>query len=310
MSHIVLYFDAEMRKMSKYRFYIYFVLSMIIFGTNGLLVANISLSSAEIVLMRTLFGSVFLIIIVAVTRSFSFADLKKDLIPASIGGVALGLNWVLLFSAYREAGVSISTLVYYCGPILVLAFSPLLFRERLTVWKIAALLAVAVGMVLTTGSIESGSQTVRGIFFGAGAALLYAVLIVCGKRINSLSGLNCAMYELIIAFFVVLIYCVAQGSKLPVLPAKNELIRVITIGIVNTGIAYFLYFSGLQKLPGQSAALICYIDPLTALLVSALFLNERLSAVQIVGAVLILGGAMLGELKPKTLKPISDPEVK
>ena len=157
MCPTVLYFDAEMRNMSKYKYYVYFVLSMIIFGTNGLLVANISLSSAEIVLMRTLFGSVFLLIIVAVTRSFSFADLKKDLIPASLGGVALGLNWVLLFTAYREAGVSLSTLVYYCGPILVLAFSPLLFREKLTLNKIAALIALFLaGCLLIVGLTHAG----------------------------------------------------------------------------------------------------------------------------------------------------------
>lgn len=272
---------------------------MVIFGTNGLIVANISLGSAEIVLMRTFLGSLFLLAIVLVKRSFSFADLKADLIPATIGGAALGLNWVLLFSAYRSAGVGLSTLTYYCGPIIVLALSPVLFKEKLTWNKLLAIAAVAVGMFCITGDIEPGSDVQTGILFGGGAALLYASLIVANKRVKRLSGLNCAMYELIVAFFVVLIYLLASNVKLPVVPAAEDIVWVLVIGLVNTGLAYYLYFSSLQKLPGQTVALVCYIDPLTALLVSGAFLGEKLLGVQIAGAVLILGGACLGELKFK-----------
>ena len=285
--------------MSRSKNLILFVASMVIFGTNGLIVANISLGSAEIVLMRTFLGSLFLLAIVLVKRSFSFADLKADLIPATIGGAALGLNWVLLFSAYRSAGVGLSTLTYYCGPIIVLALSPVLFKEKLTWNKLLAIAAVAVGMFCITGDIEPGSDVQTGILFGGGAALLYASLIVANKRVKRLSGLNCAMYELIVAFFVVLIYLVASNVKLPVIPAAEDIVWVLVIGLVNTGLAYYLYFSSLQKLPGQTVALVCYIDPLTALLVSGAFLGEKLFAVQIAGAVLILGGACLGELKFK-----------
>ena len=285
--------------MSRSKSLIFFIASMVIFGTNGLIVANISLGSAEIVLMRTFLGSLFLLAVVLVKRSFSFADLKADLIPATIGGAALGLNWVLLFSAYRSAGVGLSTLTYYCGPIIVLALSPVLFREKLTWNKLLAIAAVAVGMFCITGDIEPGSDVQTGILFGGGAALLYASLIVANKRVKRLSGLNCAMYELIVAFFVVLIYLLASNVKLPVIPAAEDIVWVLAIGLVNTGLAYYLYFSSLQKLPGQTVALVCYIDPLTALLVSGAFLGEKLLGVQIAGAVLILGGACLGELKFK-----------
>ena len=285
--------------MSRSKSLIFFVASMVIFGTNGLIVANISLGSAEIVLMRTFLGSLFLLAVVLVKRSFSFADLKADLVPATMGGAALGLNWVLLFSAYRSAGVGLSTLTYYCGPIIVLALSPVLFREKLTWNKLLAIAAVAVGMFCITGDIEPGSDVQTGILFGGGAALLYASLIVANKRVKRLSGLNCAMYELIVAFFVVLIYLLASNVKLPVIPAAEDIVWVLVIGLVNTGLAYYLYFSSLQKLPGQTVALVCYIDPLTALLVSGAFLGEKLLGVQIAGAVLILGGACLGELKFK-----------
>lgn len=274
-----------------------FILAMALFGTNGLIVSKISLSSSEIVLLRTFLGSIFLLIVVIAGQGFSFSELRKDFVPASIGGAALGMNWVLLFAAYRTAGVSLSTLTYYCGPIIVLALSPIVFKEKLTLNKIIAILAVAVGMVCISGNIDAGSDVGVGMLYGGGAALLYASLIIANKRVNQLSGLNCALYELIIAFFVVLIYIIVQGIPLPVIPAKSDIIYVLFIGLVNTGLAYYLYFSSLQKLSGQTVALICYIDPLTALLISAAFLGESLGALQIVGAILILGGACLGELK-------------
>lgn len=285
--------------MKRSKYLIMFIASMVIWGANGLLVANISLSSAEIVLLRTFLGALFLIAVVLYKRSFSFSDLKADLLPASIGGAALGLNWVFLFAAYRTAGVSLSTLTYYCGPILVLALSPVLFKEKLTWSKIIAVIAVAIGMLCITGNVELGTEVSKGLVYGGGAALLYAVIIVSSKRVKQLSGLNCAAYELVIAFIVVLLYVVFSGIKVPVIPARSDIVYVLIIGLVSTGLAYYLYFSSLQKLPGQTVALICYIDPLTALLVSAAFLNELLLPVQIIGAVLILGGAVLGELKFK-----------
>ena len=288
--------------MKKNKYLIFFVLCMLIFGTNGLLVDKISLSGAEIVLLRTFLGSVFLVAIAAVSKGFSFPNLKADLLPATVGGIALGLNWALLFSAYRYAGVSISTLVYYCGPMAVIALSPLIFKEKLTWIRLAAVVCVAAGMLCISGNITKGSDMQTGLWLAAGSAALYAVIIIVSKRVTHMSGLNCATYELVISFFVMIVYSLISGIKLPVIPATNEMLPVLILGFVNTGLAYFMYFSALQQLPAQTSSLISYIDPLTALIVSALFLGERLGAVQIVGAVLILGGAIFGEIKKPAKK--------
>lgn len=285
--------------MSRSKNLVFLIASMIIFGTNGLLVANISLSSAEIVLMRTFLGFIFLLAVVAARRSFSFAELKADIIPATVGGAALGLNWVLLFGAYRCAGVSISTLVYYCGPMIAIILSPIVFKEKLTANKLIAVIAVAAGMLCISGNVSKGSDMQTGILMGAGAAALYALIIIVTKRVTHMSGLNCSAYELFISFIVMVLYLFVSGVKLPVIPAAEDIVNVLIIGFVNTGLAYYMYFSALQKLPAQTSALISYIDPLTALIVSAALLGEKLGAVQLLGAVLILGGACLGELKIK-----------
>ena len=153
-----------------------FIAAMLIFGTNGLLARRISLGGAEIVLLRTLLGSCFLIGLGLLRRDLRLVGLRADKVPATLGGAALGLNWVCLFIAYQTAGVSLSTLVYYCGPMLVMALSPLLFREKLTWNKIAAIAAVALGMVFISGEIDRGSDLASGLLWAAGAALILSLI--------------------------------------------------------------------------------------------------------------------------------------
>ena len=274
-----------------------YILSMLIFGTNGILVHHISLASSQIILMRTLIGGLLLTLIVLLRGGFDRAGIRADLLPLLLGGSVLGLNWVALFEAYRQLNVSLATLIYYVGPILVLLFSPLLFREKLNSRKITSVVLVAIGLVCISGSIALRGMSMRGLLTAVVSALFYAAVIIFNKRITNTGGLQTAALELDIAFVIVLIYMMLTVG-LPH-PAVSDIPWIAVIGLVNTGLAYLLYFSGLQKLPAQSAALISYVDPVSALVFSALFLHETMTPVQILGAVLIIGGAVFGELKSR-----------
>ena len=274
-----------------------YILSMLIFGTNGILVHHISLASSQIILMLTLIGGLLLTLIVLLRGGFDRAGIRADLLPLLLGGSVLGLNWVALFEAYRQLNVSLATLIYYVGPILVLLFSPLLFREKLNSRKITSVVFVAVGLVCISGSIALRGMSMRGLLTAVVSALFYAAVIIFNKRITHTGGLQTAALELDIAFVIVLIYMMLTVG-LPH-PAVSDIPWIAVIGLVNTGLAYLLYFSGLQKLPAQSAALISYVDPVSALVFSALFLHETMTPVQILGAVLIIGGAVFGELKSR-----------
>ena len=274
-----------------------YILSMLIFGTNGILVHHISLASSQIILMRTLIGGLLLTLIVLLRGGFDRAGIRADLLPLLLGGSVLGLNWVALFEAYRQLNVSLATLIYYVGPILVLLFSPVLFREKLNSRKITSVVLVAVGLVCISGSIALRGMSMRGLLTAVVSALFYAAVIIFNKRITNTGGLQTAALELDIAFVIVLIYMMLTVG-LPH-PAVSDIPWIAVIGLINTGLAYLLYFSGLQKLPAQSAALISYVDPVSALVFSALFLRETMTPVQILGAVLIIGGAVFGELKSR-----------
>ena len=274
-----------------------YILSMLIFGTNGILVHHISLASSQIILMRTLIGGLLLTLIVLLRGGFDRAGIRADLLPLLLGGSVLGLNWVALFEAYRQLNVSLATLIYYVGPILVLLFSPVLFREKLNSRKITSVVLVAVGLVCISGSIALRGMSMRGLLTAVVSALFYAAVIIFNKRITHTGGMQTAALELDIAFVIVLIYMMLTVG--PPHPAVSDIPWIAVIGLVNTGLAYLLYFSGLQKLPAQSAALISYVDPVSALVFSALFLHETMTPVQILGAVLIIGGAVFGELKSR-----------
>lgn len=274
-----------------------YLLAMLIFGTNGLLVARISLQASQVVLFRTLIGGALLTALVLLRGGFDRAALRQEALPLLLGGAALGFNWVALFEAYRLLNVSLATLIYYAGPMLILLLSPVLFRERLTGMKITAICLVGVGLVLISGSIALSGLSAAGLLTAVVSALFYAALIAFNKRIVRTGGLQTAAVELDVAFAVVLVY-VLLTAGLPH-PKAAELPWLAVIGLVNTGLAYLLYFSGLQKLPGQSVALMSYADPVSALLFSALLLHEAMTPVQILGAVLIIGGAMVGELRRK-----------
>ena len=272
-----------------------YILSLLIFVTNGIFVSHISLASNQIVLMRTLIGGILLTCLVLFLGGFDIDHLRRERIPLLLGGAALGLNWVALFEAYRLLNVSLATLIYYVGPIIVLLFSPILFREKLTGRKLVSVIIVGIGLICISGSVVVIGMNSLGLLCAAFSALFYAALIVFNKQISYTSGMQTAAIELDVAFFVVLVYTLCT-SGLPHLTG-NDLPYIVVIGFINTGLAYLLYFSGLQKLSGQSVALISYIDPVSALLFSAILLHEVMAPVQVAGAALIIGGAMFGEIK-------------
>lgn len=276
-----------------------YVLSLLIFGTNGFIVSHISIESSQIVLMRTLIGGFALTGLVLLRGGFDKESVRAERLPLLLGGIALGLNWIALFEAYKQLNVSLATLIYYVGPILVLLFSPILFRERLTSRKTMSVIIVAIGLVCISGSIVMTGMSSAGILFAMTSALFYSGLIIFNKQIVHTTGMQTAAIELDVAFVVVLLYTLCTAGVPQI--AASDWPYILIIGFVNTGLAYLLYFSGLQKLSGQSVALISYIDPVSALIFSALLLHEAMTPVQTVGAFLIIGGAMFGEINRKKI---------
>lgn len=279
--------------------FLQYLLALLLFGTNGIVASHIALNSYEIVLLRTLIGSFLLIGIFFLRRGrLTFLEHKKAFAFLVVSGIAMGTSWMFLYEAYAQIGVSIASLCYYCGPVIVMIVSPLLFRETLTAAKIVGFLAVLVGIILVNGQGTTATNRI-GLLCGLASAVMYAFMVIFNKKAVTITGLENSALQLLIAFVTVAVFVgLKQGFAIDI-PAASVL-PIFILGLVNTGIGCFLYFSSIGNLPVQTVAICGYLEPLSAVVFSAIFLGEVLLPVQIIGAVLIIGGAMIGEcVKPR-----------
>lgn len=287
-----------MKKDIKYR--LMMIASMAVFGTIGLFVRRIGVSSGELALYRTVLAALLLGGVLLVGRQrIPFSDLKKELVLLFVSGAAMGINWILLFEAYKYTTVSMATLSYYFAPVIVTAVSPILFRERLTGKQILCFVMSTIGLVLIIGANGGGGSDLVGILFGLAAAAFYATVVLFNKFIKNVTGLQRTFLQFLSAIVVLLPYVLLTGGV--TLGALDGIgwVNLLTVGLLHTGVTYCLYFSSLGELPGQSVAILSYIDPLVAVLLSVTVLDEPMTLWQAVGGVLILGFTLLNEIPTK-----------
>jgi RarD protein len=263
-------------------------LSMMIFGTIAVFVRYLSLSPGELALYRAVMAALPIgIFLLFKKEKIRFSVWKKEGVLLVLSGASLGINWILLFEAYKHTTVSTATLCYYFAPVIVTVVSTLVFREKLTKGQILCFLMSTVGLVLITGFSDLSTNGV-GIAFGLGAACFYALVVLLNKRIRSVGGLQRTFLQFISAAVILLPYVLlSEGIHLQALDGISWMMLLV-VGLVHTGIAYVLYFTSVADLPGQQIAILSYIDPLVAILISVFLLSEPMTALQIVGGILIL----------------------
>lgn len=277
--------------------YIKFILATVIFGTNGIIASHIPLSSYEIVLCRTVLGGTFLLILALCRRQWHvlFMAPRRSLVWLVLSGIFLAGNWLFLYEAYQQIGVSLATLICYFGPVLIMILSRFVFHEPFTLPKVAGMIIVTGGMICINGADFQANGLSWGLVCGLLCALCFALLIVAMKKTAGISGIISPACQLLVASLVVgLVTCTMSSG--PAALDDTAIACILCLGIVNTGIGYSLYFSGIQNLSAQTVSICGYIEPLTALALSGLLLGEVLTAVQWLGAVLVLGGVALSEL--------------
>ncbi|MCI8387825.1 MAG: EamA family transporter [Clostridiales bacterium] len=279
---------------------IMYIVSLLLFGSNGIVADKISLSSVSIVLLRTLIGSLLLILLFVVSgHKFTFTKYPKDLIYIIISGIAMGISWMLLYEAYAQIGVSTASLLYYCGPVIVMALSPLLYGERLTWSKLCGFAVVFVGIVLVNGSIDTGGG-VLGFILGGASAIMYAVMVTTNRRAKNITGMENSLVQLCVSFLTVAVFVLSRafisgGFAESIKLGFDGILWMLLLGMVNTGLGCYLYFSSIGRLPMQTAAVCGYLEPLSAVIFSVIFLGENLTLTRTLGVVMIIGGALFCE---------------
>lgn len=275
--------------------YLKYIIALLLFGTNGIVASRISLDSYNIVLLRTMIGSVFMLFLFVLTEhKFIFRQHKKDLLYIIVSGIAMGASWMCLYEAYQQIGVSVASLLYYCGPVIVMLLSPFIFREKLTLYKIIGFIAVLFGIILVNGN-GTGELNTLGVICGCSSALCYSVMVMANKKSENIIGFENSLIQLIVSFLTVAIFVgIKTGYVMQI--ESTDWVWIVLLGIVNTGIGCYFYFSSIGNLPVQTVAICGYLEPLSAVIFSIIILREVILPLQIIGAVLIIGGAIIGEL--------------
>ena len=276
------------------------IISMFIFGTIGIFRNYIPFPSGVIAFVRGFIGMLFLILVLAIKREkLNLAAIKKNLWLLILSGAFIGINWILLFEAYNYTSVSTATLCYYMAPMFVLIASPIVLKERLGIKQGICILVAIIGMTLVSGVLRGGEIDLRGILLGLGAAVLYASVVLINRRLGDLAAYDKTVIQLSAATIVILPYTLlAEEISLAVF-TPSVIALVLILGIIHTGVAYAMYFGSIGMLSTQSVAIFSYIDPVVAIILSALILNEPMGILEIAGAVMILGAAIFSELGGK-----------
>lgn len=278
------------------------IISMTIFGTIGLFVRNIPLASAEIALYRAVMAAALIGGYLLVSRQkISLGKMRKEIPLLLLSGMAMGINWILLFEAYKYTTVSVATLSYYFAPVIVTAVCPFLFKEKMTAKQLVCFIMSTIGLVMITGVGDGsgGGNDLVGILFGLGAAALYATVILLNKFIRQVGGIHRTFLQFLAAILILLPYVLLTGGVQ--IGSLNGIGwgSLLVVGLIHTGVTYCLYFTSLKELPGQKAAILSYIDPLVAVLMSVTILGEKMTLWQVIGGSLILGFTLWNELPHK-----------
>lgn len=285
--------------------------SMAIFGTIGLFTRNISVSSGELALYRAILAAALIFLYLILTKQkMDLKSIGKEVPLLLFSGIAMGINWVLLFQAYRYTTISAATLSYYFAPVIVTVVCPFLFHEKMTIKQVVCFIMSTVGLVLIIGfeNMGQGGTDLIGILFGLGAAVFYAAVILLNKLIKSVAGIQRTFWQFVAAILILISYVACTGgSTLENLDGKGW-ICLLLVGLIHTGITYCMYFSSLKNLKGQEVAILSYIDPLVAVFVSVTILGEKMTFWQFVGGLLILGFTLWNEKDPGAEKTLNGQE--
>jgi drug/metabolite transporter (DMT)-like permease len=281
----------------------WYIISLLIFGSIGLFVRNIPMSSGQIALVRGIIGSIFLLVASKVLKQkISWKAIRPNFLLLIISGAAIGLNWIFLFEAYKYTSISTATVCYYFAPVFVMFLSPFVLKEHLTIVKILCVITAVIGMFFVVGNGGStGNNNMIGIGYGLMAAMLYAGVVLMNKFIKAISALETTLLQIGSAAITLIPYVLLTDPIKVSTLNMSTLLLLLYVGMVNTGLAYLLYFGSMKNLKGQTVAVLSYIDPISAITMAFIFLGEKMTLLQLAGGIMILGASFISEMKEKKI---------
>ena len=273
-----------------------YIIAVVLYGTIGLFLRQVALPSEAVAMCRGIIGSLFILcFLLARGQRPDRAAIRRNLGLLLASGVLLGLNWIFLFAAYIRTTVAIASLCNYMAPILVIIAAPLLLREKLVRRKLPCVAAALLGIVLVSGVLSGGGGETAGVALGLAAALCFTGIVICNRKLQGISAYDRSVVQLAVSAVTILPYVLLRSRGAAITVDLRSVLIVAMLGVLHTGVAYCLYFSGMANLPVQTVAILGYLEPVVSILCSAVFLREPMSLLGWLGAGLVLAAAAVSE---------------
>lgn len=279
---------------------LHMIISTVTFGTVGIFRRFITLESSVIAMARGLIGALFLcFFILWVKKGFDKEGIKKNAVKLVLSGIAISLDWILLFESYNYTSVARATLYYYIAPVYLIILGVVLLKEKLTKTKVFCSVTAVIGIVLVSGVFDgnSGEFNATGLILGMSAAIFYAIAMLFNKVIKGVRSYDKSMIQIGVAGAIMLVYSAFSGAFTDVHVSTLGIVLLIIMGVFHTGYCYSLFFGAMDHLNAQSIALMTYIDPVVAVFLSAILLKEQLSIYGIIGAIIVIVSMAISEIK-------------
>lgn len=268
------------------------IIAMTLSGFIGLFVFESGQTAFNVVFFRCLFGAIGLGLFCwwrgMLTRE---AFTKRNVILALVGGAALVSNWILLFSSFSLASISIATAAYHTQPFFLVLLGALLFGDKIDLSKIGWLLFAFAGLVLIleldSSAFQGEMALVKGLALALGAAILYAVATLVVKRQKGMKPHLIALIQVLLGIFM--LAPLADFSATPT--DSRSWMFLVGLGLIHTCLMYILLYSAFQKLKTAAIAILAFIYPVVAIIVDYVFYAQELSIWQMGGILLILVSA-------------------
>ena len=285
-----------------------YIIAVILYGTIGMFLRQVSVPSEIVVICRGIIGSAFIFtFLTAQKKRLNMLAIRKNRIWLLISGVCLGLNWVFLFAAYLHTTVAIASLCNYMAPMIVIVVAPAVLHERLNKRKIPCVIAAFVGIILVSGFWNGEIGDASGILMGLMAAICFVIIVICNRKMQGINPYDKSIVQLVISAVTVLPYVLVKNWGIEINWNVKSVVIIIVLGLVHTGVAYCLYFSGMTTLPVQTVAILGYLEPVVSVICSAVILHEHMNISGWIGAVLILGAAIISETTGIETNSMRDP---
>ena len=280
------------------------ILGAVIFGTLGGFSRFVTLPTTVTTMIRGIVAASFLLLVLRLRgKKPDIQAIKKNFVLLAAGGLLLATAMITLFEAFKCMSVAAATMFYNLAPVIYVGLSPVLFGEKLTGKKIFCIITAFLGVILVSNLIESGLPTsleeAKGIIFGLGCAASYSALIILNKRLKGVPAFDKTIVQLAVLGIALIPVNLLSGAMVGIKFEPLSTVMLFVICIVHTGIAYLCYFGSLEHLPANTAALLTYVDPVVAVLMSAFILHEPMTLLNVLGVVMILGSALISEMPSK-----------